>query len=101
MLTMGEFSAATRLTVKALRLYHDEGILVPERIDPMSGYRALFEAMIARGLHAATPSRELYLKGPGMILPRDPKRYVTEHQVPVATAAPDPSAVHPGGIDAD
>ncbi|MBU1079193.1 MAG: MerR family transcriptional regulator, partial [Spirochaetes bacterium] len=36
---MGEFSAATRLTVKALRLYHDEGILVPERIDPFSGYR--------------------------------------------------------------
>ncbi|HAX37599.1 MAG: hypothetical protein A2Y37_05155 [Spirochaetes bacterium GWB1_60_80] len=39
MLTMGEFSATTRLTVKTLRLYHDEGILVPERIDPSSGYR--------------------------------------------------------------
>ncbi|MFH2116306.1 MAG: MerR family transcriptional regulator [Spirochaetota bacterium] len=39
MLTIGEFSAASRLTVKALRMYHDEGILVPEKIDPASGYR--------------------------------------------------------------
>ncbi len=39
MLTIGEFSAASRLTVKALRMYHDEGILVPEKIDPVSGYR--------------------------------------------------------------
>lgn len=39
MLTIGEFSAVSRLTVKALRMYHDEGILVPEKIDPTSGYR--------------------------------------------------------------
>ena len=39
MLTIGEFSSATRLTVKALRIYHDEGLLVPERIDPANGYR--------------------------------------------------------------
>ncbi|MBU0926520.1 MAG: MerR family transcriptional regulator [Spirochaetes bacterium] len=59
-----------------------------------TAYRALFEALIARGLHAATPSRELYLKGPGLILPRDPKRFVTELQIPIA-------ATGPGGIDAD
>jgi effector-binding domain-containing protein len=39
MLTIGDFSAASRLTIKALRMYHDEGILVPEKIDPISGYR--------------------------------------------------------------
>lgn len=39
MLTIGEFSSASRLTVKALRMYHDEGILVPEKIDPTNGYR--------------------------------------------------------------
>jgi DNA-binding transcriptional MerR regulator len=39
MLTIGEFSSATRLTVKALRVYHDEGLLVPERIDAVNGYR--------------------------------------------------------------
>jgi len=39
MLTIGEFSASTRLTVKALRMYHDEGLIVPERTDPATGYR--------------------------------------------------------------
>lgn len=39
MLTIGEFSSATRLTVKALRIYHDEGLLVPDRVDAMNGYR--------------------------------------------------------------
>jgi DNA-binding transcriptional MerR regulator len=39
MLTIGEFSSATKLTVKALRIYHDEGLLVPEKIDPENGYR--------------------------------------------------------------
>lgn len=39
MLTIGEFSTVSRLTVKALRIYHDAGLLVPERIDPDNGYR--------------------------------------------------------------
>ncbi len=39
MLTISEFSTASRLTVKALRIYHEEGILVPEKIDGASGYR--------------------------------------------------------------
>ncbi len=39
MLTIGEFSSATRLTVKALRIYHEEGLLVPERVDAVTGYR--------------------------------------------------------------
>jgi len=39
MLTIGEFSLATRLSVKTLRYYHDEGLLVPDYIDEDSGYR--------------------------------------------------------------
>lgn len=39
MLTIGEFSGASRLTIKALRMYHDEGVIVPEKIDPVTGYR--------------------------------------------------------------
>jgi len=39
MLTTGEFSSTTRLTVKALRIYHEEGLLVPEKIDAITGYR--------------------------------------------------------------
>ncbi len=39
MFSIGEFSRATQLTVKTLRFYHDQGILIPARIDPVSGYR--------------------------------------------------------------
>ena len=39
MFTIGEFSRATALTIKTLRFYHQEGILVPSRVDPATGYR--------------------------------------------------------------
>lgn len=37
--SIGEFSRLTRNTVKALRLYHEKGLLVPDFVDPESGYR--------------------------------------------------------------
>lgn len=48
-----------------------------------SSYRQLFEARSEGNLQALLPSRELYLKGPGMILPRKPEKYITEIQVQV------------------
>src|SRR4051794_13708758 len=39
LLTIGDFSRMTFLTVKALRHYHDVGLLQPARTDPSSGYR--------------------------------------------------------------
>jgi|1186.fasta_scaffold10023_2 DNA-binding transcriptional MerR regulator len=36
---IGDFSRMTHLSVKALRFYHDQGLLEPARIDPASGYR--------------------------------------------------------------
>lgn len=38
--TIGEFSRATHLSVKALRHYHDVGLLEPVAVDPATGYRA-------------------------------------------------------------
>lgn len=38
-LAIGEFSRMTHLSVKALRHYHDVGLLVPAEVDPASGYR--------------------------------------------------------------
>ncbi len=38
-LTIGDFSKMTYLSVKALRHYHDVGVLEPVEIDPSSGYR--------------------------------------------------------------
>ncbi len=42
-----EFSAATGLSVKALRLYDERGLLVPARVDRASGYRRYAEDQIA------------------------------------------------------
>ena len=39
LLTIGEFSRMTYLSVKALRHYHDVGVLEPADIDPHTGYR--------------------------------------------------------------
>ena len=38
-LLAGRFGALTQLSPKALRLYADQGLLVPDRIDPATGYR--------------------------------------------------------------
>jgi len=40
LLPIGMFSRASALSIKALRAYHDAGILVPARVDPQSGYRS-------------------------------------------------------------
>ncbi|MFF0378571.1 MerR family transcriptional regulator [Actinoplanes missouriensis] len=39
LLTVGEFARLTHLTVKALRHYHDVGVLEPAWIDPSTSYR--------------------------------------------------------------
>src|SRR3954469_20327177 len=39
-LSIGDFSKMTYLSVKALRHYHDVGVLEPAQIDPATGYRS-------------------------------------------------------------
>ena len=39
MFTIGDFSKITGLTVKTLRFYHDQRLLVPSFVDPQTGYR--------------------------------------------------------------
>jgi DNA-binding transcriptional MerR regulator len=55
---IGQFAAASRLSPKALRLYGDNGLLPPARVDPDSGYRyyrlhQLRQAMVIRLLRQA------------------------------------------------
>ncbi|HZM78940.1 MAG TPA: MerR family transcriptional regulator [Candidatus Limnocylindrales bacterium] len=38
-LSIGDFSRMTHLSVKALRHYHEVGLLAPAEVDPSSGYR--------------------------------------------------------------
>jgi DNA-binding transcriptional MerR regulator len=47
MLTIGEFSRMTYLSVKALRHYHDVGVLTPADIDPATGYRRYAASQVA------------------------------------------------------
>lgn len=46
-LTIGEFSRLTHLTVKALRHYHDVGLLEPAGVDSSSGYRLYDTSQVA------------------------------------------------------
>jgi DNA-binding transcriptional MerR regulator len=43
-LAIGDFSRMTHLSVKALRHYHDVGLLVPAEVDPASGYASMRRA---------------------------------------------------------
>jgi len=47
MLTIGDFSRATHLSVKMLRHYHDIGLLEPADVDRYTGYRRYGTAQIA------------------------------------------------------
>jgi DNA-binding transcriptional MerR regulator len=38
-ISIGEFARRSRLSLKALRLYDERGVLVPSRVDQASGYR--------------------------------------------------------------
>ncbi|MEU8876872.1 MerR family transcriptional regulator [Streptomyces javensis] len=38
-LTIGEFSRITHLSIRTLRRYHEQGLLVPAEVDPATGYR--------------------------------------------------------------
>jgi DNA-binding transcriptional MerR regulator len=47
MMTIGDFSRATRLSAKTLRFYHHVGLLAPARVDPGNGYRLYSTGQIA------------------------------------------------------
>jgi DNA-binding transcriptional MerR regulator len=46
MFSIGEFSRIAGMTVKALRFYHEQGLLVPAVVNPQSGYRYYSEAQV-------------------------------------------------------
>jgi DNA-binding transcriptional MerR regulator/effector-binding domain-containing protein len=57
LLSIGEFSRATHLSVKALHHYHEVGLLEPAEIDPMTSYRRydaaqVHDAQLVRRLRA-------------------------------------------------
>ena len=47
LIPIGRFAAAARLSAKALRLYDENGLLPPARVDPDSGYRYYRQEQLA------------------------------------------------------
>ena len=39
MFSIGEFSRITGFSIKALRIYHEKGILEPDKVEEFTGYR--------------------------------------------------------------
>ena len=48
LLRPGEFLRRTRLSAKALRLYAEQGLLVPDAVDPWTGHRGYAAAQVGR-----------------------------------------------------
>ncbi len=71
--SIGDFSRMSRLSVKALRLYDQEGILRPGYVDPQSGYRYYSSAqlpeanlvLLLRSLELPLPEVREFLREPG------------------------------------
>jgi DNA-binding transcriptional MerR regulator len=86
LMTIGTFSTATLVSIKALRLYHEQGLLVPAWVDPISGYRfyrvsQLADAQVIKRL------RDLDVPLAGVaevVLARDPevtRRVISAHEL--------------------
>lgn len=49
-------------------------------------YQKILGYLKQKGVEAELPTREVYIKGPGMIFKGNPKKYLTEIQMLVKTA---------------
>jgi DNA-binding transcriptional MerR regulator/effector-binding domain-containing protein len=77
LLRIGPFSRASYLSIKALRAYHEAGLLVPAAVDPQTGYRSYSVAQLT---DAAVIRRLRQLD-----LPLDAIRDVLDARDPVVT----------------
>lgn len=78
LLAIGAFSRASLLSIKALRAYHESGLLVPARVEARTGYRAYHSSQL---LDAAVIYRLRSLD-----LPLDEVREVLQARDPGVTA---------------
>ena len=88
LLTIGDFSRMTHLSVKALRHYHDVGLLEPAEVDRSSGYR-LYDASQVPVAQVIRRFRDLGHAGRrGKVGPRRPgrRRPATRSSWPTSSA---------------
>jgi DNA-binding transcriptional MerR regulator len=86
LMSIGVFSTATLVSIKALRLYHEQGLLVPAWIDPTTSYRSyrvsqLADAQVIKRLR----DLDVPLAGVAEVVrARDPevtRRVIAEHEL--------------------
>jgi hypothetical protein len=63
-LRAGEFGAAARLSPKALRLYAEQGLLVPISVDPATGYRCYDPDKLPRARDCRWPGSDSWPTSP-------------------------------------
>jgi DNA-binding transcriptional MerR regulator len=82
-ISIGEFARRSRLSLKALRLYDERGVLVPSRVDRASGYRYYDTAQLDQArLVVMMRELQLPLRTVRQLLACDPAeaaKRVTEH----------------------
>jgi DNA-binding transcriptional MerR regulator len=82
-ISIGEFARRTRLSLKALRLYDQRGVLMPSRVDHASGYRYYDTAQLDQArLVVMLRQLQLPLKAIKELLARDPAdaaKLIAEH----------------------
>jgi DNA-binding transcriptional MerR regulator len=78
LLSIGVFARRARLSLKALRIYNSQGLLPPDRVDPVSGYRYYRQSRLAtarliarlRGLDMPLVRVAAVLAAPGPVAAR-------------------------------
>src|ERR1700742_560317 len=82
-ISIGEFARRSRLSLKALRLYDERGVLVPSRVDQASGYRRYDTAQLDQArLIVLMRELQLPLKTVKQLLacdPADAAKRIAEH----------------------
>src|SRR6201995_5513721 len=82
-ISIGEFARRSRLSLKALRLYDERGVLVPSRVDQASGYRHYDTAQLDQArLIVLMRELQLPLKTVKQLLacdPADAAKRIAEH----------------------
>jgi DNA-binding transcriptional MerR regulator len=82
-ISIGEFARRSRLSLKALRLYDERGVLVPSRVDQVSGYRYYDTAQLDQaGLVVMMRQLQLPLAAVKELLacdPADAAKRIAEH----------------------
>ena len=89
-ISIGEFARRSRLSLKALRLYDERGVLVPARVDQASGYRYYDTAQLDQArLVVMLRELQLPLKAVKQLLacdPADAATRIAEHWSDVEAA---------------